>query len=163
MGTVEDICRVQVKFSEIDSMQRVWHGSYVTYFEDGRESFGRHYPGIGYADMQRSGIYAPIYDLHVKYYAPLALNDVAVIHTCYVYKPGARLDYHYKVYRESDGTLCAEEPQLFIDTLRGADGRRSPIIIKSGRTNICACLKPDGKNKNRIKICGNILTICFSL
>ena len=39
--------------------------------------FGRHYPGIGYADMQRSGIYAPIYDLHVKYYAPLALNDVA--------------------------------------------------------------------------------------
>ena len=117
MGTVEDICRVQVKFSEIDSMQRVWHGSYVTYFEDGRESFGRHYPGIGYADMQRSGIYAPIYDLHVKYYAPLALNDVAVLHTCYVYKPGARLAYHYKVYRESDGTLCAEgeTTQLFID------------------------------------------------
>ena len=60
MGTVEDICRVQVKFSEIDSMQRVWHGSYVTYFEDGRESFVRHYPRIGYADMQRSVIYEPI-------------------------------------------------------------------------------------------------------
>lgn len=117
MRTVEDICRVQVKFSEIDSMRRVWHGSYVTYFEDGRESFGRNYLGIGYADMQRSGIYAPIYDLHVKYYAPLAINDVAVIHTRYVYKPGARLDYHYKVYRESDGTLCAEgeTTQLFID------------------------------------------------
>ena len=35
-----DICRVRVKFSETDAMQRVWHGSYVTYFEDGRESFG---------------------------------------------------------------------------------------------------------------------------
>ena len=60
-----DICRVRVKFSETDAMQRVWHGSYVTYFEDGRESFGRHYPGIGYADIQRSGIYAPVYDLQL--------------------------------------------------------------------------------------------------
>ena len=25
-----DICRVRVKFSETDAMQRVWHGSYVT-------------------------------------------------------------------------------------------------------------------------------------
>lgn len=111
------VCRVQVKFSEIDSMRRVWHGSYVTYFEDGREAFGRAYPGIGYADMQREGIYAPVYDLHIRYYAPLLLNDRAEIHTRYIYKPGARLDYAYEVYRESDHTLCAEGTtvQLFID------------------------------------------------
>ena len=112
-----DICQVQVKFSEIDSMRRVWHGSYVTYFEGGRESFGRHYPGIGYADMQREGIYAPVYDLRVRYYAPLLLNDGVEIHTRYVYKPGARLDYMYQVFRASDHTLCAEGTtvQLFID------------------------------------------------
>lgn len=114
---LEDICRIQVKFSEIDSMRRVWHGSYVTYFEDGRESFGRHYPGIGYADMQRAGIYAPLYDIHIKYYAPLAINDVAIVHTHYVYRLGARLDYSYEVYRESDNKLCAvgNTTQLFID------------------------------------------------
>ena len=117
MKELEDICRIQVKFSEIDSMQRVWHGSYVTYFEDGRESFGRHYPGIGYADMQRTGIYAPVYELRAKYYAPLFLNERAEIHTRYVYKLGARLDYSYRIYRESDHTLCAEgsTTQLFID------------------------------------------------
>ncbi len=117
MKVLEDICRIQVKFSEIDSMQRVWHGSYVTYFEDGRESFGRHYPGIGYADMQRCGIYAPIFDIHIKYYAPLALNDVAIVHTRYVHKLGARLDYEYEVYRESDHKLCAKGStvQLFIN------------------------------------------------
>lgn len=117
MKVLKDVCRVQVKFSEIDSMRRVWHGSFVTYFEDGRESFGRHYPGIGYADMQRAGIYAPVYDLHVKYLSPLELNDGAVIHTTYIYHPGARLDYRYQVFRESDGVLCAEgeSVQLFID------------------------------------------------
>ena len=112
-----DICRVRVKFSETDAMQRVWHGSYVTYFEDGRESFGRHYPGIGYADIQRSGIYAPVYDLHVRYLAPLVVDDMAEIHTRYVPKPGARLDFEYEVYREEGHLLCAtgSTTQLFID------------------------------------------------
>ena len=113
---LEDICRIPVKFSEIDSMRRAWHGAYVTYFEDGRESFGRRVPGIGYADIQASGILAPLYDLRVRYYAPLKLNDVAVVHTCYIYKPGARLDYTYHIYRERDSVLCAEGStvQLFI-------------------------------------------------
>ena len=114
---LEDVCRVPVRFKEIDSMRRVWHGAYVGYFEDGRESFGRHYPGIGYADMQEAGIYAPIYDIHVRYYAPLLINDIAVIQTRYIYKLGARLDFVYKVFRERDHILCAEGTtvQLFID------------------------------------------------
>lgn len=117
MKELEDICSVQVRFSEIDSMRRVWHGSYVIYFEDGRESFGRHYPGIGYADMQRAGIYAPVYELRAKYYAPLFINERVEIHTHYVHKLGARLDYFYRIYRESDHILCAEgsTTQLFID------------------------------------------------
>lgn len=118
MRELEDICRIRVRFGEIDSMSRVWHGSYIAYFEDGRESFGRHYPGIGYADMQRSGIYAPVYEVKVRYYAPLHINETAVVHTRYVHKPGARLDYAYKIYRENDHTLCAEghTVQLFIDS-----------------------------------------------
>lgn len=114
---LEDVCKVRVKFNEIDSMKRAWHGSYIIYFEDGRESFGRHYAGIGYEDIVRSGIYAPIVDVHIKYYGPLTLNDVAVIKTKYVYKRGARLDYSYEVTRESDGKLCATgtTTQLFID------------------------------------------------
>lgn len=114
---LEDVCKVRVKFNEIDSMKRAWHGSYIIYFEDGRESFGRHYAGIGYEDIVRSGIYAPIVDVHIKYYGPLTLNDVAVIKTRYIYKRGARLDYSYEVTRESDGKLCATgtTTQLFID------------------------------------------------
>lgn len=116
-NTLEDICHVPVRFSEIDSMRRVWHGTYVTYFEDGRESFGRHFPGIGYADMQCAGIYAPVYDLRVRFLAPLRLDDVAEVYTRYEYRPGARLDFCYEVYRASDHVKCAEgaSVQLFID------------------------------------------------
>ncbi len=117
MKTLEDVVCVPVRFSEIDSMGIVWHGSYVAYLEDGRESFGRHFPGIGYADMQRAGIYAPVYDMHIRYLASLKMNDVAEIHTQYEYHPGARLDYIYKIYNHRDGSLCieAKTTQLFID------------------------------------------------
>lgn len=107
----------RVRFSEIDSMRRVWHGRYVTYFEDGREAFGRQFSGIGYADMQREGIYAPIYDIHVRCLAPLSLDDEFSIKTTYVYHLGARLDFKYEIRRLSDSTLCCEgsTTQLFID------------------------------------------------
>ena len=36
-----------IRFSEVDSMNVVWHGSYPLYFEDAREEFGRKY-GLGY-------------------------------------------------------------------------------------------------------------------
>lgn len=29
-----------IRFSEVDSMGIVWHGSYALYFEDAREAFG---------------------------------------------------------------------------------------------------------------------------
>lgn len=118
MEVLEDIIRIRVRFSEIDSMKRVWHGSYIKYFEDGREAFGRRYPGIGYSDMEAAGIYAPLYDFHIRYYAPLVINDIAVVHTRYVYKRGARIDLNYKIYRERDNILCAEGDsiQLFIDS-----------------------------------------------
>lgn len=116
-SNLTDICRVPVRFSEIDSMRRVWHGSYIAYLEDGRESFGRHFPGIGYDTMQRIGIYAPVFDLHIRHLSALRLDDVAIIHTTYQPRRGARLDFSYKIYREADHTLCAEATttQLFID------------------------------------------------
>ena len=35
--------QILIRFSEVDSMSIVWHGSYVQYFEDAREAFGRKY------------------------------------------------------------------------------------------------------------------------
>ena len=63
---------LRVRFSEVDSMQIVWHGEYVRYFEDGREAFGREFAGLGYMDIYASGYTAPIVELHLQYRKPLA-------------------------------------------------------------------------------------------
>ena len=33
----------EIRFSEVDSMNIVWHGAYPLYFEDAREAFGKKY------------------------------------------------------------------------------------------------------------------------
>ena len=37
----------EVRFSEVDMMNIVWHGSYPLYLEDAREAFGEKY-GLSY-------------------------------------------------------------------------------------------------------------------
>lgn len=106
-----------VRFSEVDSMKVVWHGEYVRYFEDGREAFGRKYPGLGYLDFYNNGYTAPIVDLQLQYISPLSLNDVAIIETRYIDTSAAKLCFEYLIHRQSDGALVAKgsSVQVFVD------------------------------------------------
>ena len=110
--------RTTVRFSEVDSMQVVWHGEYVRYFEDGREAFGREYPGLGYLDFDANGYTAPIVDLQLQYVSPLTVNDVAIIETRYIETVAAKLCFEYIIRKESDGTLVARgsSVQVFVDS-----------------------------------------------
>ena len=109
--------RTTVRFSEVDSMQVVWHGEYVRYFEDGREAFGREYPGLGYLDFYANGYTAPIVDLQLQYLSPLTVNDVAIIETRYIETVAAKLCFEYIIRKESDGALVARGSsiQVFLD------------------------------------------------
>ena len=109
--------RTTVRFSEVDSMQVVWHGEYVRYFEDGREAFGREYPGLGYLDFYANGYTAPIVDIQLQYISPLTVNDVAVIETRYIDVAAAKLCFEYIIHRQSDGALVARgsSVQVFVD------------------------------------------------
>ena len=109
--------RITVRFSEVDSMQVVWHGEYVRYFEDGREAFGREYPGLGYLDFYANGYTAPIVDLQLQYLSPLTVNDVAIIETRYIETVAAKLCFEYIIRKESDGALVARggSIQVFVD------------------------------------------------
>lgn len=112
--------RLRVRFSEVDSMQIVWHGEYVRYFEDGREAFGREFQGLGYMDMYESGYTAPMVDMTLQYKRPLRCNDTAIVETRYIATEGAKICFEYEIRRESDAEVAAtgSSMQVFLD----ADG-----------------------------------------
>lgn len=105
-----------VRFSEVDAMAVAWHGSYVAYFEDGREAFGIQYPeGLGYADYFASGIVAPVVSLNIDYKQSLRCGDNAIVETRYIPHPAAKIIFQYVIYRTSDMAVMAlgETMQVF--------------------------------------------------
>ena len=56
---------IEIRFSEVDSMNVVWHGSYALYFEDARETFGAQY-GLEYLTIAGNGYFAPLVELTFK-------------------------------------------------------------------------------------------------
>jgi acyl-CoA thioester hydrolase len=105
-----------VRFSEVDSMQVVWHGHYVKYMEEGREDFGKKF-GISYMTIKANGYMAPVVKLVCEYKKPLAYEDKVVVETQYVDSDAAKITYHFKIYRSSDRQLVAtgESVQVFLD------------------------------------------------
>lgn len=116
-AALTNISQTNVRFSEVDSMCVVWHGSYVRYLEDGREAFGKKYAGIGYMDMYNNGFTAPIVDMQMEYVSPLTVNDVAVVETRFIEMAAAKLCFEYIIKRQSDDALVmrARTLQVFLD------------------------------------------------
>lgn len=107
---------VQVRFSEVDALQMVWHGNYLTYLEDAREAFGRKY-GLEYMTIYRNGYQTPMYDLHVRYHSPSTIDATLAVRIRLQMADSAKIIYDYEIRNVSDGSLVLEATsiQLFTD------------------------------------------------
>lgn len=115
-ATLIDKHRIRVRFSEVDSMHVVWHGSYIKYLEDGRESFGRRF-GIGYTDVLSNGYSMPVVKLNCNYKSPLRYGDEAIVETHFINSNAAKILFEYYIYRAGDYSLVldASSMQVFLN------------------------------------------------
>jgi acyl-CoA thioester hydrolase len=106
---------IRVRFNETDPLGIVWHGYYITYFEDGREAFGRHH-GISYLDVFDSGYTTPIVKSVCEHKLSLRYGDVARIETTIVDTPAAKMIFRYKIFDAKNEIACTGETvQVFLD------------------------------------------------
>jgi len=105
-----------VRFSEVDSMNIVWHGSYALYFEDAREQFGKEF-GLSYMFYFDNGFYAPLVELNFSYKKPLLYEQKARIEIIYRNVPAAKVIFDYEIHLTEDDSLIAtgSSTQVFLD------------------------------------------------
>ena len=105
-----------VRFSEVDSMNIVWHGSYALYFEDAREQFGKEF-GLSYMNYFDNGYYAPLVELSFSYKKPLLYEQKARIEIVYRNVPAAKVIFDYEIRLVADNSLIAtgSSTQVFLD------------------------------------------------
>jgi acyl-CoA thioester hydrolase len=106
---------IRVRFNETDPLGIVWHGYYITYFEDGREAFGRHH-GISYLDIADSGYTTPIVKSTCEHKLSLRYGDVVRIETTIVDTPAAKMIFRYRIFDTKNEIACTGETvQVFLD------------------------------------------------
>lgn len=107
---------IDIRFSEVDSMAIVWHGSYVQYFEDAREEFGKKYK-LEYLRIYDHGYYAPLVELKLNYKQPLQYQHQARVVITFRPTDTAKIVFDYEVYDLETNQLSAtgHSVQVFID------------------------------------------------
>ncbi len=105
-----------IRFSEVDSMNVVWHGSYPLYFEDAREEFGRKYK-LEYLRIADFGYFAPLVDLEFHYRKPLLYQMRPRIDITYHPTEAAKIIFDYEIYDTATEELMAHgrSVQVFMD------------------------------------------------
>jgi acyl-CoA thioester hydrolase len=106
---------ISVRFSEVDSMKIVWHGNYLKYFEDGRESFGLKF-NLGYLEVYRHNVMIPIVKVNCDFKRPLVYGDELVVETKYIPTEAAKIVFEYIVSRKKDSVIMAtgSSTQVFL-------------------------------------------------
>jgi len=106
-----------VRFSDVDSLSVVWHGHYVKFMEDGRESFGNKY-GLHYLDFIANNLVTPIVSIELEYKKFLKYGDSVIIETKYVDSDASKVKFEYVMTRKSDSEIVAtgKSVQVFLDT-----------------------------------------------
>lgn len=116
MKTLTAVHPFEIRFSEVDSMNIVWHGSYMLYFEDAREAFGARY-GLEYMTIFGNGYYAPLVEMDFKFKSPLRYESHPEIIITYRPTESAKMVFDYEIRDRDTGTVCAtgRSVQVFMD------------------------------------------------
>ena len=107
----------RVRFEEVDLLQIVWHGNYVSFLDDGRVAFGDLHPALSYNRLREKSVAAPIVQMHIDYLAPLRFDEVMTIETTLHWADALKINFSYRIFSE-DGPLAvrAYTVQLFTDS-----------------------------------------------
>ena len=106
----------EIRFSEVDMMNVVWHGSYPLYLEDAREAFGAEY-GLSYQRYIQENIFVPIVEMKINYKRPLTFGMKPVIRITYRPTESAKIVFDYEIIDPQSKTVCltARTVQVFMD------------------------------------------------
>lgn len=112
---LQDTTQVTVRFNEADPLGIVWHGHYVRYFEDGRESFGKKY-GLTYLDCYAHDLAIPVVSIQCDYKKALRYGDTVTVETTFVSQRAAKVHFRYRILNNK-GELVASGTtmQVFVE------------------------------------------------
>ena len=92
---------IRVRYAETDGMKVVYHGNYLTYFEEARTNLFRNI-GVVYSEIEKAGIYLVVLEAHVQYHRSALYDDILHVQAAFKELPALKLTIDYKITRNSE-------------------------------------------------------------
>lgn len=131
MKTLSSTHQISVRFNEVDSLNIVWHGHYIAYFEEAREAFGKKF-GISYLEIKKEGYAVPIVKTETEHLLPLKYGDVMTVETTFINSRAAKMMFKYLIKNQDGQIVCkGETTQVFISPESGEMSLSNPEFYKN--------------------------------
>ena len=131
MKTLSSTHQISVRFNEVDSLNIVWHGHYIAYFEEAREAFGKEF-GISYLDIKKEGYAVPIVKTETEHLLPLKYGDVMTVETTFINSRAAKMMFKYLIKNQDGQIVCkGETTQVLISPESGEMSLSNPEFYKN--------------------------------
>ena len=98
--------KVNIRFSDTDSMGVVWHGNYLKFFEDVREVFAQKY-AIDYLDVYEKGYFLPIVKSEIDHKSPIFYGQQAKVNVTLIPTASAKVIFKYQVFNLATNKIAA--------------------------------------------------------
>lgn len=120
---------VKVPFHDVDTMEVVWHGHYLKYFEIARcallDTFDYNYP-----QMRESGYAWPVVDLRVRYVRPAVFGqELRVTASLAEWENRLKIDYEIHDVASGHRLTAAHSIQVAVDMRTREMCFASPAIL----------------------------------
>ena len=93
--------QIRVGYHEVDSMGRLYHGHYFTYFEKARLELLRE-SGQTYREMEEAGRYVVVTQCTCRFLAAARYDDLLTVRVRVAEVRGARAEHEYQVYNQEN-------------------------------------------------------------
>jgi len=92
---------IQISYADTDMMGVIYHGNYVKWLELGRSQLIEEV-GFDYLEMEKSGYYAPVYNIEITYKKAIKLGDKVFVKTWVEKNQGLRTVYGFHIVNGND-------------------------------------------------------------
>jgi acyl-CoA thioester hydrolase len=120
----------RVRYADTDQMRFMYYGNYARLFEIGRVESLRTL-GCHYTELEKTGVWMPVIDLHSRYLKPAFYDDELVIETMILSLPAARILFEYEISRNDGVVIHEAKTTLVFLSRRTGKPCRAPDLLMS--------------------------------
>jgi acyl-CoA thioester hydrolase len=116
------------RYAETDQGGVIHHSVYPVWFEMGRTELLRA-NGLAYKDLEETGIFFVVTELHIKYHMPARYDEDLQLETSCSGVDASKIEHAYRLVRCSDGANLAEGSSILACVNAEGNVRRIPKFM----------------------------------